>query len=148
MNTSEILQDPSTSNVRHFTFSQTRFAFQESGIIFSHPLILFQPQSLQCLIFFLAGTDPSKCTAEGPGLHDGIKDTFPAHFKVQARDRDGLPITEGGDDFRPKVTDPDGKDVPCEIKDNGDGTYDVVYHPDKPGPHKSMLKAKGEMKER
>lgn len=83
-----------------------------------------------------SGTDPSKCTAEGPGLHDGIKDTFPAHFKVQARDRDGLPITEGGDDFRPKVTDPDGKDVPCEIKDNGDGTYDVVYHPDKPGPHK------------
>lgn len=98
-----------------------------SFLLFKHSRLTF---------FFSAGTDPSKCTAEGPGLHDGIKDTFPAHFKVQARDRDGHPITEGGDDFRPKVTDPDGKDVPCEIKDNGDGTYDVVYNPDKPGPHK------------
>jgi len=82
-----------------------------------------------------AGTDPSKCTAEGPGLHDGITDTFPAVFKVQARDRDGKPITEGGDPFICKVKDPKGNDVPAEIKDNGDGTYDVVYHPDVPGPH-------------
>lgn len=89
--------------------------------------------------FALAGTDPSKCTAEGPGLVDGIKDTFPAKFKVQARDRDGNPIHEGGDDFKVKITDPDGQDVPAEISDNGDGTYDVVYHPDKPGPHKGML---------
>jgi len=83
-----------------------------------------------------SGTDPSKCTAEGPGLVDGIKDTFPAHFKVQARDRDGKPITDGGDDFKVDIKDPEGKPVPAEIKDNGDGTYDVVYHPDKPGPHK------------
>lgn len=83
-----------------------------------------------------SGTDPSKCTAEGPGLVDGIKDTFPAQFKVQARDRDGNPVPEGGDDFKVKVTDPDGHDVPATIVDNGDGTYDVEYNPDKPGPHK------------
>eukprot|EP01127_Copromyxa_protea_P010407 TRINITY_DN2534_c0_g1_i1.p1 TRINITY_DN2534_c0_g1~~TRINITY_DN2534_c0_g1_i1.p1 ORF type:complete len:415 (-),score=146.57 TRINITY_DN2534_c0_g1_i1:24-1268(-) len=83
-----------------------------------------------------SGTDASKCTAEGPGLVDGIKDTEPAKFKVQARDRDGKPITEGGDNFKPKVTDPNGNEVPCEIKDNGDGTYDVEYNPDIPGPHK------------
>jgi len=83
-----------------------------------------------------SGTDPSKCTAEGPGLVNGIKDTFPANFTVTARDRDGTPIPEGGDDFKVHVTDPNGQEVPVEIKDNEDGTYDVVYHPDVPGPHK------------
>jgi len=82
-----------------------------------------------------AGTDPSKCTAEGPGLHDGIPDTFPATFTVQARDRDGNPIKEGGDPFKIVVKDPQGKPVPADIKDNGDGTYGVTYHPDVPGPH-------------
>jgi len=82
-----------------------------------------------------AGTDPSKCTAEGPGLHDGITDTFPAVFKVQARDRDGNPIKEGGDPFKCEVKDPSGKPVPAEVVDNGDGTYGVTYHPDIPGPH-------------
>jgi len=83
-----------------------------------------------------SGTDPSKCTAEGPGLQNGIKDTFPAKFTVQARDREGNPIPDGGDDFQISVKDPEGKEVPADITDNGDGTYDVVYHPDKPGPHK------------
>jgi len=82
-----------------------------------------------------AGTDPSKCTAEGPGLKDGITDTFPAVFTVQARDRDGNPIKEGGDPFKCVVRDPKGNPVPAEVKDNGDGTYGVVYHPDVPGPH-------------
>jgi len=82
-----------------------------------------------------AGTDPSKCTAEGPGLKDGILDTFPAKFTIQARDRDGNPIPEGGDDFQVKVVDPAGNECPVDIVDNGDGTYDVTYQPDIPGPH-------------
>jgi len=82
-----------------------------------------------------AGTDPSKCTAEGPGLKDGITDTFPAVFTVQARDRDGNPIKEGGDPFKCVVKDPKGNPVPAEVVDNGDGTYGVTYHPDIPGPH-------------
>jgi len=82
-----------------------------------------------------AGTDASKTTAEGPGLRDGIKDTFPAEFTVTARDRFGNPINEGGDPFEVSVIDPEGRPVPAEINDNGDGTYSVVYHPDKPGVH-------------
>jgi len=82
-----------------------------------------------------SGTDPSKCTAQGPGLVDGIEDIYPAEFKVQARDRNGNPITEGGEPFKAVVRDPNGKEVPCDLSDNGDGTYDVVYHPDVPGPH-------------
>jgi len=99
------------------------------------PLLYEQIKDSPKNVNIKSGTDASKCTAEGPGLLDGIKDTFPAHFKVQARDRDGQPIPEGGDDFKVTVKDPEGKPVPAEISDNGDGTYDVVYHPDKPGPH-------------
>jgi len=82
-----------------------------------------------------AGTDPSKCTADGPGLKDGITDTFPAKFTVQARDRDGNPIKEGGDPFKCVVKDPKGNPIPVEVVDNKDGTYAVTYNPDIPGPH-------------
>jgi len=83
----------------------------------------------------ILGTDPSKCTAEGPGLHDGIKDTDPAVFTIQARDRNGAPLSDGGEPFKVTVTDPNGEALPVEVVDNGDGTYGVVYNPDIPGPH-------------
>jgi len=82
-----------------------------------------------------AGTDASHCIAEGPGLKDGILDTFPAEFTIFARDRDDQPITEGGDPFEVKVLDPEGNPCEVSIKDNGDGTYAVVYQPDGAGPH-------------
>jgi len=81
------------------------------------------------------GTDPASCTATGAGLVDGIQDTDPAVFKIQARDRNGSPITYGDEPFVVTVKDPNRQNVPVEIKDNGDGTYDVVYHPDVDGPH-------------
>jgi len=82
-----------------------------------------------------SGADPSKCTAEGPGLKDGILDTFPATFTITARDRDGKPIPEGGDDFQVTVEDPNGDLCPVSVVDNGDGTYGVTYEPTVPGPH-------------
>lgn len=42
---------------------------------------------------FLGGTHPPSCTAAGPGLRDGIQDTDPAEFKIQARNKLGQPIT-------------------------------------------------------
>jgi len=86
-----------------------------------------------------SGTSPEHCIAEGPGLKDGIKDTFPAEFKIYAKDRDGNPIKEGGDPFVVQIKDPDGREVPCEIVDNNDGTYDCKYHPDRDGPHKVAI---------
>jgi len=82
-----------------------------------------------------AGTDPSHCIAEGPGLKDGILDTFPAEFTIYARDRDDNPITEGGDPFEVRILDPQGNPCPVTVTDNGDGTYGVVYQPDGVGPH-------------
>jgi len=97
--------------------------------MFDH--ITDSPKSVNVLL----GTDPSKCTAEGPGLKDGIQDTDPAEFKVQARDRNGAPLNYGGEPFKVKVQDPSGQEVPADIKDNGDGTYDVLFNPDVDGPH-------------
>jgi len=76
------------------------------------------------------GTDASHCIADGPGLKNGILDTDPAEFTIFARDRDDKPILEGGDNFEVKVIDPEGNECPVELKDNGDGTYGVVYHPE------------------
>merc|ERR1712137_147697 len=60
------------------------------------------------------GTDPNASYAYGPGLEDGILDTLPTNFTIQAADRDG-------------------KDVPYDLKDNNDGTYTVNYKPNGPG---------------
>jgi len=82
-----------------------------------------------------AGIDPSHCIAEGPGLKNGIYDTYPAEFTIYAKDRDDQPINEGGDDFHVKILDPQGHECPVEIRDNGDGTYGVLYQPDGAGPY-------------
>eukprot|EP01097_Dermamoeba_algensis_P011897 TRINITY_DN938_c0_g1_i1.p1 TRINITY_DN938_c0_g1~~TRINITY_DN938_c0_g1_i1.p1 ORF type:complete len:1157 (+),score=374.89 TRINITY_DN938_c0_g1_i1:50-3472(+) len=87
------------------------------------------------------GTDPSKSKCYGPGLTEAY-DTLPAEFKIQAKDRDGNNMPHGGDPFEVNVTGPSGP-VPVEIKDNGDGTYDVVYNPTEHGPHDIDVKLRG-----
>jgi len=69
--------------------------------------------------------------AEGPGLQEAW-DNEPAHFTIHAMDNDGKSRGEGGDPIVVKVTN-NGKDVPVQMKDNGDGTYSVSYQPDAPG---------------
>jgi len=80
------------------------------------------------------GTDAASCTASGPGLEPGCLDTQPAKFRIQARDKNGNPRKEGGDPFKVDIQGPTGP-VHCDIKDNGDGTYDCVYQPDNAGLH-------------
>lgn len=54
-------------------------------------------------------------------------------------DKEGKPVTVGGDDYKVNVTGPDGAPVPVDLKDNGDGTYNGVYTPKKPGDYKVMI---------
>eukprot|EP00727_Mastigamoeba_balamuthi_P009936 m51a1_g5565 hypothetical protein (763) ;mRNA; r:591825-596024 len=72
--------------------------------------------------------DPSKCTASGPGV-EGAQAGEPAPFTVQARNRIGDPITIGGHPFKSDVKGPFGEPVPCQLVDNGDGTYTGTYEP-------------------
>jgi len=82
-----------------------------------------------------AGTDAGNSIAYGPGLEDGITDTLPTHFTIQAKDKDGKNMPGGGDPFEVKIQGPKGP-VDSQIKDNEDGTYTVNYQPVDPGKHK------------
>lgn len=89
------------------------------------------------------GVDPSQSLVFGPGVEDGLLNTRPAEFKIQARDRNGKNIPSGGDPFEVKVTDQNGKQIDAPIVDNGDGTYNVSYEPTGAGRHKVDVRLKG-----
>jgi len=89
------------------------------------------------------GTDANNSYAYGPGLENGILDTLPTHFTVQAADRNGNKIKEGGDPFEVAIKDAKGNDVPIKVTDNNDGTYKVEYKPHGPGDHHVDVKLKG-----
>eukprot|EP01127_Copromyxa_protea_P008945 TRINITY_DN206_c0_g1_i1.p1 TRINITY_DN206_c0_g1~~TRINITY_DN206_c0_g1_i1.p1 ORF type:complete len:754 (-),score=220.15 TRINITY_DN206_c0_g1_i1:24-2285(-) len=80
------------------------------------------------------GTDASNSIAYGPGIEPGNLDTAPTYFTIQARDKNGNNMPEGGDPFEVKIQGPDGE-VPAQVTDNGDGTYRVDYEPKTAGPH-------------
>lgn len=81
-----------------------------------------------------AGTDASSSIAYGPGLEPGNLSTFPAHFTIEARDKQGRKMPQGGDPFDVQVMGPSGP-IPATVKDNGDGTYAVEYSPEDAGVH-------------
>lgn len=81
-----------------------------------------------------AGIDSTKCIAYGPGLEDGVSDTLPTHFTIQAKDSNGNNLSEGGDKFDVVIKGPEGEMKP-NVTDNGDGTYNVEYQPEAPGDH-------------
>jgi len=81
------------------------------------------------------GTDASQSIAYGPGLEPGNYDTADKlNFTIEARDKAGKPIKQGGDDFHVDIQGPEGP-LDAEVLDNGDGTYSVSYAPTGPGPH-------------
>ena len=78
---------------------------------------------------------PAHSTAEGPGVTDDANiNTKPTHFKIVARDKHGDPVGEGGHKVDVPIQGPKGP-VPANVRDNGDGTYDVDYLPADHGAH-------------
>jgi len=71
-----------------------------------------------------AAADAANTTAEGDGTRAADTDA-PAHFKVVTRDKFGNQLDKGGAPVDVKLHGP--ADVPCKVKDNNDGTYDVTY---------------------
>jgi len=89
------------------------------------------------------GTDAAATLVFGPGLEENVFDTIPATFSIRAKDKHGNDIPKGGDPFIVEVTDDQGRDVPVELKDNGDGSYDGKYAPLGHGRHKVAVKLRG-----
>jgi len=92
------------------------------------------PKELTCH----PGTDAANTTVTGPGVESGLPGQ-PLEFTVQAKDKHGNNVPVGGDDFRCDITGPNGENIPCDIKDNGDGTYTGVYEPTEAGDYTVML---------
>jgi len=90
-----------------------------------------------------AGTDPAQSLVFGPGVEDGLLNTKPTTFTIQAKDKQGKDIGKGNDPFEVKVTDQNGKQLDSPITDNGDGTYTVAYEPTGAGRHKVDVRLKG-----
>jgi len=88
------------------------------------------------------GTVAEQCIAYGPGLEAGNLDTEPAHFTIEARDKNGNRRREGGDPFVVQVQGPTGP-VPVDVVDNGDGTYSVTYKPEDAGRHDIAVTLEG-----
>jgi len=78
-----------------------------------------------------------KSYAFGPGVEGGCNTFDECPFTIQAVAPDGEKLTHGGDLFTVDVEDPEGTEVtpPPSVKDNGDGTYSVVYRVRMPGIH-------------
>ncbi|XP_063796937.1 filamin-B isoform X1 [Pseudophryne corroboree] len=82
--------------------------------------------------------DPSKVTANGPGLStQGVPASLPVDFAVNAKDA-GLGA------LSVQITDQEGKPKKAEILDNKDGTYAVSYVPDKTGRYQVAVKYGGD----
>lgn len=88
------------------------------------------------------GTVAANSIAYGPGLEPGCLDTEPATFTIEARDKNGQRRNEGGDPFVVEVMGPTGP-VPCDVVDNGDGTYAVTYNPEDAGRHDVAVTLEG-----
>jgi len=70
----------------------------------------------------------------GPGL-EHAEAHVPANFTIEARNRLGERINNGGHPFEVKVVDPYGEASPARVVDNQDGSYSVTYTPIDPGDH-------------
>jgi uncharacterized protein YkwD len=93
-------------------------------------------------------TDPSKSSLSGPGTESATT-TEPATFTITSKDKNGNPLTVGGDDFYVNVKTPAGsKPVLAQVKDNDNGTYSVTYQPSAPGPHQVEVTLDGKTVDR
>jgi dynein heavy chain len=93
---------------------------------------------------YYLNTRAHKSLAYGPGLLQGVKPGEPVEFQIVARNDLGENRTSGRDMFEVKVTreipvpadneNPDAKpgveEIPCEITDKDDGTYNCKYQCD------------------
>lgn len=66
----------------------------------------------------------------GPGLKDGIIETYETHFDILCHDARGKRIGReaAGQPFAVEVSGPTGR-VASKVDDRGDGTYHVTYTP-------------------
>jgi len=81
-----------------------------------------------------SGPELGQVKAYGPGLEGGVVGE-PATFTIEAFNKAGNRVTDGGDPFKVTVQGPHNAEVKVELVDNRDGTYSAAYHPVLHGAH-------------
>ena len=81
-------------------------------------------------------TDPNKVKVYGKGVEDGNKTGKPVEFTVDCKEA-------GPGDLAVNITDDKGDEVPLNMKDNKDQTFNVQYNPKKNGAHIIEVKYDG-----
>lgn len=88
------------------------------------------------------GACAARTIAHGPGVERGV-----AHrdlpFRIIGRDENEALVTCGGDAYAVKVVGPSGE-VPCELKDEGIGTFAGLYRPPESGEYEVEITLGGE----
>jgi filamin len=100
----------------------------EVAITFKGENIVGSPFSV-----LMEGASAKNTWADGPGLNGG-KTGRDLPFTIHGVDADGNPTNDAGEPYDVKITGPNGPVEPT-VKDNGDGTVDVVYNVDAPGDY-------------
>ncbi|XP_057297037.1 filamin-B-like isoform X3 [Hydractinia symbiolongicarpus] len=91
--------------------------------------ILFDDTHIPDSPFKVGATEPvdaSKVKCKGPGVSRSVPASLPADFTVDASKAGKAPLEVD-------VEGPGGEKFPCDIKDNGNGTFDCSYVPEKKG---------------
>ncbi|XP_076844602.1 filamin B a isoform X2 [Brachyhypopomus gauderio] len=81
--------------------------------------------------------DSSMVTLSGPGVGSAVRAQIPQTFTVDCSKAGTAPLSVA-------VTGPKGLAEPADIRDNGDGTYDVAYTPSVEGLFSVAVKYAGE----
>jgi len=79
--------------------------------------------------------DPGFCTAFGHGLESGGSSHQPAKFTIVAKSCFNEQLKVGGTPFVVDIIASHGKDIPCDVKDNSDGSYTSTYTPTDAGQY-------------
>eukprot|EP01089_Gocevia_fonbrunei_P013346 TRINITY_DN340_c0_g1_i5.p1 TRINITY_DN340_c0_g1~~TRINITY_DN340_c0_g1_i5.p1 ORF type:complete len:1157 (-),score=418.97 TRINITY_DN340_c0_g1_i5:34-3504(-) len=86
--------------------------------------------------------DAANTYAHGPGLEPGNETNQPLKFEIVTKNVHDEPLDFGGNKFDVQVAGPDSN-VPVQVVDNNDGTYDVTYEVSKPGDYVVSVKLDG-----
>ncbi len=100
-----------------------------------------QPENIP---IFPALPDPSHFVAYGNGLLGGYEN-IPTTFFIQARDKYGNMIFEGGATLQFDMIGPNGAGLNFTVIDYKNGTYQVTYVPPLPGVYNLTIYASGQL---
>jgi DNA-binding beta-propeller fold protein YncE len=79
-----------------------------------------------------SAAEPNQCEAEGEGLRRAVVGQDSC-FLVNVKEKDGTPLTNGGDDVQAQITTTRDETVEVRVRDHDNGTYTITYSPNASG---------------